>query len=324
VSGVLIVTLVIVAWLTASASAVRSVSRIWLRHWVEQRLRGAGAAEMYLERPHRMLLAASTGVSLTVFAAGLLVGSSGEPGWETVSTLFVYSLSMLIGAQLVPRAVARRWPTVLIPILLPPVRALDVVLTPLLGVVRRLTGERGASDDRTREEEADALQELLREGEIEGVGERAEIAIINSVVQFGERRLADVMTPRSDVFALDASIPADEVARRVAQSGFSRVPLYAGDLDHIVGMIHAFDILKHAGNGEAPALRPVATARASAGCNDQLIRMLRERRHLSVVTDDAGRTLGIVTLEDLLEELVGEITDAHDEPAGESKPGGAP
>ncbi|HEY3189380.1 MAG TPA: hypothetical protein VGJ70_17975, partial [Solirubrobacteraceae bacterium] len=75
-SGVLLVTLGIVAWLTASASAVRSVSRIWLRHWVEQRLRGAGAAELYLDRPHRMLLAASTAVSLTVFAAGLFLGSA--------------------------------------------------------------------------------------------------------------------------------------------------------------------------------------------------------------------------------------------------------
>ena len=321
-TGVLVVTLVIVAWLTAAASAVRSVSRIWLRHWVEQRLRGAGAAELYLERPHRMLLAASTGVSLTVFAAGLLVGGSARSGWDTVPTLVVYSLLLLVAGQLVPRAVARRWPTVLIPVLLPPVRALDVVLTPLLGVVRRLTGERRAAAERERDDDEDTLQELLREGEIEGVGERAEIAIINSVVQFGERRLADVMTPRADVFALDAALPPEEIARRVAQSGFSRVPIYANDLDHVVGMVHAFDILKNAG-GVASQLRPVGSSRPSAGCNDYLFRMLRERLHLSVVSDDAGRTVGIVTLEDLLEELVGEITDEHDEPsAGDTRPGG--
>ena len=120
-SGFLIASIAVVAWLTAAATAVRSASRIWLRHWVEQRLSGSVAAELYLERPHRMLLAATTGVSLTVFAAGAYIGTSATTPGSVLGQSFVYSLLLLVVGQLVPRAIARRWPSRLIPFLLPPV-----------------------------------------------------------------------------------------------------------------------------------------------------------------------------------------------------------
>ncbi|MFN8572544.1 MAG: CNNM domain-containing protein [Gemmatimonadaceae bacterium] len=304
----------IVAWLTAAATAVRSASRIWLRHWVERRLSGAVAAELYLERPHRMLLAATTGVSLTVFSAGAYIGANAPTTLVVVQLAIGYSLVLLVIGQLIPRAAARRWPSQLIPVLLPPVRALDIILSPLLALVRRVTGERRAEARRVAAEgEDDAIEELLREGEIEGVGDRAEIAIISSVVEFGERRLRDAMTPRSDIFAVDAAQAPDVIVRQVAQSGFSRVPVYRGDLDHIEGMLHAFDLLQS--EGEMPnTLRAVVTASGAARCSDILFRMLRERKHLAIVTDDRGLTTGLATLEDLLEELVGEIRDEHDEP----------
>ncbi|MEP7344223.1 MAG: CNNM domain-containing protein [Gemmatimonadaceae bacterium] len=318
-TGFLVVSIAIVAWLTAAATAVRSVSRIWLRHWVEQRLRGAITAELYLERPHRMLLAATTGVSLTVFAAGAYIGSGSTTG-SVLRQSMVLSLVLLVVGQLVPRAIARRWASRLIPVLLPPVRALDIVLTPLLALVRQVTGERRATANREATEgDDDAIDEVLREGEIEGVGERAEIAIISSVVDFGARKLVDAMTPRADIFAVDVTLAADEIVRQVAQSGFSRVPVYRGDLDHMEGMIHAFDMLQH--EGALPEeLRPVAVSPASARCSDMLFHMLRERNHLAIVTDERGATVGLVTLEDLLEELVGEIRDEHDEPGGVDLP----
>jgi len=317
-TGFLLISIAIVAWLTAAATAVRSASRIWLRHWVEQRLSGAVAAELYLERPHRMLLAATTGVSLTVFAAGAYIGTSATTTSTVLRTSLVYSLVLLVIGQLVPRAIARRWPSILVPVLLPPVRAIDIFLTPLLALVRLVTGERRATAYREATEgEDDAIDELLREGEIEGVGERAEIAIISSVVDFGERKLRDAMTPRADIFAVDATLPPDEIVRQVAQAGFSRVPVYRGDLDHIDGMIHAFDLLQH----DLPLrLRPVAISPATARCSDMLFHMLRERNHLAMVTDERGSTVGLVTLEDLLEELVGEIRDEHDEPGGSDVP----
>lgn len=105
----------------------------------------------------------------------------------------------------------------------------------------------------------------------------------------------------------------------VAQSGYSRVPIYRDSLDHVVGMLHAFDLLEMGGDA-LPRLRPVAFATTGMPCNDFLTRMIRGRSHLAIVRDDAGRTAGIVALEDLLEELVGDIRDEHDEPVAPTTP----
>ena len=314
-AALLLVTIGIVAGLTAAATAVRTVSRIWLRHWVEQRLRGAETAALYLERPQRLLLAASTGVAMVVFIAGTFIATAVPGGvLPLVRAIVGYALMLLMVGQLVPRAIARRWPSVVIPLLLPLLRLVEFLFMPLLLLARRLTGESRHEATTHQATDAEALEELLREGELEGVGEHTEIAIIEGVVQFGEKTLGEVMTPRDQVFALSVSTPSAEVARQVAQSRYSRVPMYGESLDDVRGMLHAFDLL-HVEGDELPALRPVTFATASMPCNEFLFRMIRGRSHLAVVREEGGRTVGVVTLEDLLEELVGEIRDEHDEPS---------
>ncbi len=318
--ALLVVTIVIVACLTAAATAVRSVSRIWLRHWVERRLSGARIAALYLERPQQLLLAATTGVAMTVFLAGTFIGTAVSGGAFAKGRAIVgYALALLLAGQLIPRAVARRWSSVFIPVLLPVLRVVEFLFWPILILVRRLTGETRREATEEHASDAEALEELLREGELEGVGDHTEIAIIEGVVQFGEKTLADVMTPRADVFAIAEGTAPAEVARMVAQSGYSRVPIYRDSLDHVVGMLHAFDLLEMGGDA-LPRLRPVAFATTGMPCNDFLTRMIRGRSHLAIVRDDAGRTAGIVALEDLLEELVGDIRDEHDEPVAPTTP----
>jgi putative hemolysin len=315
---VAIVTALVVAVLTAAAVAVRSVSRIWLRHWVERRLSGASLAELYIDRPQRLLLSAGTGVALAVFVAGAAIGAGDrsivQVGWH----LLVVAIVVLAFGQLVPRAIARRWPAPLVPALVPLLRAIDVLVTPLRwagGLLARPfcppntepPGEVARSD----------IEELLREGAREGVGESAEIAIISGVVQFGEKSAGEVMTPRADIFAVARRESPETVARRISRSKYSRVPVYDTSLDDVVGMVHAFDVLKTGGE-TWPPIRPVVVATRDTPCNKLLFSMLRTRRHLAVVRDALGATTGIVTLEDLLEELVGDIRDEHDEP--ESRP----
>lgn len=316
----LTISIIVVACLTAVATAVRSVSRIWLRHWVERRLSGAPTVELYLERPQQLILAATTAVALTVFLAGIFIGTH-LPGGPlmTAQVITVYVFALLIFGQLLPRAIARRWPSMIIPPLLPLLRLLEFILMPMLVVVKRLTGEAQRDAREKDTEDVDTLGELLREGELEGVGEHTEIAIIEGVVHFGEKTVADVMTPREEIFAVEASIPPEEMAARIAQGAYSRVPVFRGVLDDVVGFVHAFDMLQ-VQDGEGPTLRLVGVAAPTMACNDLLFRMLRERKHLTVVKAD-GRVLGLVTLEDLLEELVGDIRDEHDEPAA---PSGAP
>jgi putative hemolysin len=194
-------------------------------------------------------------------------------------------------------------------------RVAEILGFPMLLVARAASALAGRRD-RLRGADArvhDGLEDLLRDGELEGIGKREEIEIITGVVHFAEKRVRDVMTPRAEVFAIDESAPPGEAVRRIAQSAYSRVPVYRKTLDDVVGIIHVFDILDE-GPDRLPPLHPVLFADAGERCDDLLVRMLQLHQLLAVVRDEAGRTLGIATLEDLLEELVGEIRDEHDEP----------
>ena len=143
---------------------------------------------------------------------------------------------------------------------------------------------------------------------------RDDAVIITGVFQFADKRAGEVMTPREQVFAIDDGMDAHEAAELVARSAYSRVPVYRGSLDQVTGLIHAFDLLRGAEQAMAHP-RPVAWTTPETLCNTLLFVMLRDHRHLAIVRDANGRTLGLVTLEDLLEELVGDIRDEHDEPA---------
>lgn len=303
--------LLVVALLTAAGTAVRSVSRIWLRHWAERRLRGAALAETFVDRPQRLIFAAGAGTALCVVLGGILLARSYAGGaGRLAGALALGALLLLLAGQVLPRAIARRWAPQVVRALLPLLAALEIMLSPVLSLARSIV----ARLDRTpsHRPERDGLSDLLREGELEGIGERDEIAIITGVVEFGEKLVGQIMTPREELFALPAETETAELARRIAGSGYSRVPVYRGSPDDIIGMIHVFDVFK--ADAGRPVPRPVARAGAQTRCNDLLFEMLRKRRHLAVVQDGTGRTLGIVTLEDLLEELVGDIRDEHDEP----------
>lgn len=321
-----VVCLLLVAWLTAGAMAVRSASRIWLRYWAERRLRGAASVIQFLERPQRLLAAANVTIALTLSFVGLWIGwRSARSDGLAMATLASSAAIVILVGHLLPRAIARRWPSGIIPIAMPALYVAEISTRPLLAIGRSLAG----IDDTARgvEPPREAMQDLLREGELEGVGRHEEIAIITGVMEFGAKIVRDVMTLRRDIFAIPEGLEPRAVARQIAESAFSRVPVYRGSLDNIVGMYHAFDILKEHLQ-KLPPLRPVATARADTACNELLFRMLRARLHFAVVQDDQGHTLGIATLENLLEELVGDIRDEHDEPAaavgGNAASGGPP
>lgn len=301
----------VVGVLTGAATALRSVSRLWLRHWAEQRLAGAATATLYLERPHQLLVAAGTGIVGTVFALGAIIGVHvGDGVLATLNAMLTAALLLLVVGQLVPRAIARRWPAQTLAVLLPPLRLVERVTAPLVAFASRLVAHRRpAAPEPTPQETVD---DLLREGEIEGVGAAGERAIISGVLEFGARRVGDVMTRRGDVVAVDRALAGPQAAAFVAQAQFSRVPVYEGTVDHVVGLVTSWDVIARP-SAPLATLRPVAVATPEELCQSLMRRMLRDRRHLAVVQGAAGETLGIVTLEDLVEEVVGEIQDEHDE-----------
>jgi putative hemolysin len=318
VNALLIFLVLLVAWLTAAATAVRSVSRIWLRHWVEHKLVGSASAELFVARPSRLLLAAGTGVAALTMTIGVVAAAQAESRVALARTLVASAIVLLVLGQSVPRAVARRWGMELVPVLLPVLHALGVLVSPVLVLAEKAARALAREKPPSVSDERDALEDLLREGELEGVGEADESAIISGVVEFGVTRVRDVMTPRERIVAVDRSMPAADIARLVARTALSRIPVIDGDLDRVVGMIHSFDVFERP---LAPAgrIRRVTFAAPELPCIDLMRIMLRERRHLAIVRDASGRTLGLATLEDLVEELVGDIHDEHDDETGRDR-----
>jgi CBS domain containing-hemolysin-like protein len=303
--------LLVAAFGATAGAALITVSRAELTRAVGRRLRGASPSLGWLAGVDADLTAASATTSLGV----LLVGAT-LPGLLAGSgTTRIVALLVLLGAPLVLFAayLVPRWLT------LPRAQTVADRVLPILRPWSRVLGLLLPARTVTRPTD---LRSIWREGAAVGVRADDELVMVGGVMAFTVRPVREVMTPRTDIVALEENAALDDIRMVFAQSGYSRIPVFRGTLDDIVGMLHAFDLFKLRPRDPLP-VRPVAVTPASRSCGDLLLDMQRERRHLAIVLDEFGGTLGIVTLEDLLEELVGEIFDEHDEEV-RSQPAGGP
>jgi len=307
--------LLLIAAASGAGAVVRAAGRQWLREWVERQLGGGPARVARIVRPSRLLLGAAAATALLLALAGVAIGAAMAQPVPSILASILFSLAAVFVGHAVPRAIGQALAPRLERAALPALRITTQVLQPAVHtaefVALPFTGETRNGRPSTEREE---IEELLREDELEGISEPEELEFISGVVQFGARQVGEVMTPRTEVFALDVATPPRELALAIAGAGYSRVPVYRDTLDEIVGMVHVFDVLD-AGGERLPVIRPVKLAPETKPCREMLLEMLREQQHLAVILDEFGGTAGIVTLEDLLEEIVGDIRDEHDEPA---------
>ncbi len=172
---------------------------------------------------------------------------------------------------------------------------------------------------------AEAMDALLEAGEEEGILEESDRELVRSVVEFGDKTVREVMTPRPEVFAVPGSLSLQQFTAAIEQHAFSRVPVYGESLDDITGIAFAHDLLQVA-DTDAPThtvaemQRPAAFVPETKNGAELLREMQREKQHMRLVIDEYGSVAGLVTIEDLLEAIVGEIDDEHDEPEGEDAP----
>jgi putative hemolysin len=285
---------------TAGAALI-TVSRAELTRAVGRRLRGAAASLAGLAQIDNYLTAASATTSLGVLllgasVPGLLTGTSAPRA--LVALVLVAVPLVLFAAYLVPR-----WLTQ------PRAESVALRVTPVLRPWSKILGLLLPARMATRPTD---LRSIWREGAAVGNQDDDELMMVGGVMAFSSRPVREVMTPRTEIVAIEENAPLEEIRLVFAGSGYSRIPVIRGTLDDIIGMLHAFDLFKLEPGDPLP-VRPVAVTPARRTCGDLLLDMQRERRHLAVVLDEFGGTLGIATLEDLLEELVGEIFDEHDE-----------
>jgi CBS domain containing-hemolysin-like protein len=223
---------------------------------------------------------------------------------RVMAVVFVSVPALFVIAYAPPRALGRRWARTVVRRTIPGLRRLATVLSPL---------RQGAPQSRTDGGSDDEMDEAAAEGEAD------ELTALAGVLAFTERPIREVMTPRTDIVAVQEGVSVEEVGRLFTESGYSRLPVYRDSLDDLVGMIYAFDLLKTEPGAELP-IRTIATAPTFKRSAELLYEMQRDRRQIAVVLDEYGGTAGLVTFEDLLEELVGEIFDEHDGLARHSAP----
>ena len=221
-------------------------------------------------------------------------------------------------AATAPLLLALRWA------LWPVVRVMRAFDVP----IRRLTGipdprpeeqdENGIARGAARETAVKAeILHVASEGQAEGAVNSEEMDMIESVIEFGDRQAAEIMTPRTDMLALPLDASNEEIRKQVIEAGHTRIPVYDGDIDNIVGVLHAKDLL--ALEQTQPAnLRPLMRKPFFIPETKRLDDLLREfkarKSHMAIVLDEYGGTAGLVTLEDLIEEIVGDISDEYDQP----------
>jgi putative hemolysin len=324
---------------SGSETAMFSLSPVQLMKLEEDRHPRARLLRSLLEQPRRLIATIFIGNELVAIGASALLATTtasllpqrSQIVVTLVSTAISVVLILLLG-EITPKNIAarvvERWaataarPLWLLAIGMAPLR---VVIERIADLAVRLFGRRGEArggggPGRTLvgEDEFLTMVDAVKE---EGVIDESEQKLIHNIFAFGDRRVAEVMTPAERVFMLSANLPMARILSEVRASQYSRIPIYQGSRDRIVGLIYAKDLIPiafgQAGRGRRlqDLLHPGYFVPKTVKC-EQLLREFRQRKiHISLVVDEYGHFVGLITMEDLLEEMFGEIKDEKELPA---------
>ena len=310
------------AFFSASETAFSSLNQIRLKSRAEDGDSSAARVLAMAEQYDKLLSTILIGNNIVNIAAAsigtiLFTQMLGAERGATVSTI-VLTIIVLIFGEVTPKSLAKEMPEKVATAVSPFLVVLMALMTPLTWLFtqwKKLLGHfvhSGEADTITEGE----LMTMVSEAENDGELTDRESELIRSAIEFDDVEVEEILTPRVDVVAVGDDIPLEELAQTFAESGYSRLPVYHGTIDNIIGVVHEKDFyiarLKKATKIDdlvVPTLYTTGSTQIS-----QLLRTLREQHHhLAVVVDEYGGTEGIITLEDILEELVGEIWDEHDE-----------
>jgi putative hemolysin len=351
--GLVLLLMVVNGFFSGSEMAVVAVRRGRLEQLIKQGQASARIVGRLKEDADRFLATVQIGITLVSSLASAVSGGLAieyiEPllqhsgiavvqEWSqtlalSVVVLTISYLSLVVG-ELVPKSLALRYPE---PIACAVARPLDLLSRLLSVVVKLLTASShflllltvrgGKSSDASVSEEE--VKYLMREGAHKGIFDDTEQEFIHSVFAFADTTVRDVVTPRTEIQAVEVHTQSPQALHQMIESGFSRMPVYAEDLDHILGIVHIKELLRAQARGQAAELRdflhPAHFVPDSMPISHLLKELQGQRAHMALVVNEFGTVIGLVTTEDLLEEIVGEIHDEFDgeeeQPIQELSPG---
>jgi putative hemolysin len=306
----------------------------------QRSVRGAAAAMQLKETPETFLAT----IQIAITAVGTLTSAVGGAtavealspwlmrvglgaGAETVALgiiILVITYASLVVGELTPKAIALRNPERLACLMAPVVAAISRVLAPIVRVLSastnlllRILGMGTAQESPFVSE--DDVKYLVREGARKGVFEKVEEELVHNVFEFADTTVREIMTPRPQIKGLDLDTPPETVLGKAMEVGHSRIPVYQGSVEAIVGVVTLKDLLGAVARGETPRLpallRPAVFVPETVRISRLLRQIQQTRQGLAMVVNEYGSVVGLVTVEDVVEEIVGEIRDEGDHPA---------
>jgi putative hemolysin len=338
--SIIFLLIMINGFFSGSEIAVISVRRSRIDQLIEEGKKSARLVARLKDESDRFLATVQIGVTLVGSLASALGGASAieflRPVFQQSNSPFlqewgeVVALSLIVAVisylslvvgELVPKSLALRYPE---QIALAVARPLDIFSRLFSWMVKLLTASSNLllffSGTGAKSTEALVSEEevryLVSEGAEKGVFDDTEKEFIHSVFDFADTSVREVLTPRTEIHALAVDTPADDALREMVESGFSRMPVYEEDLDHILGIVHIKELLRARERGQVESLRNFLHPAYFVPDSMQISHLLRElqvrRSHMAVVINEFGTVIGIATIEDIMEEIVGEIRDEYD------------
>lgn len=321
---ILVALLILSAFFSATETAFTSLNRTRLKLLADDGKKSAKKALKHAENYDRLLYTILIGnniVNLTLATISTLLFSSiitnSESLSATLSTI-ISTVAVLIFGEVTPKTLAKEFPEKVAMFVAPIMDFFTIILYPLNLV---FTGWKLLLKKifKFKSEDVITEQELLtyvEEANEDGTLDNNETELISSAIEFNDAEVGDILVPRVNVIAVEENTPMKDIRLVFSEHGFSRLPVYRGSIDTIIGMIHEKDFYAAYTSG-ATDIKGIVTSMALATehmkISDLLRGMQKQKVHMATVVDEYGGTLGIVTLEDILEELVGEIWDEHDE-----------
>lgn len=324
---------------SASEIAVVASRRARIHKWVKEGRKGAELVEKWKRNPDPFLATVQIGVTLVGSLASALGGAAAiefiKPGlkaspwffpWaEPLSILMVVLpityFSLVLG-ELAPKSLAMRFPEKLACWVARPIHWMSLAFATSVSLltfpVRLMNSLTGAKEGARKESfiTEEEVKFMIKEGGAQGIFDPTEQQMIPRVFEFAEKHVKDVMIPRSDIVAIEVSTPRDELLNIVSEQRYSRYPVYEKDLDRIVGVIHLKDVTRLVISNKDIRLREIVRQPIYVREHQLLKEVMgyfqRRYLHMAIVRDAQGRTLGLFTLEDLVEEIVGDIWDEQD------------
>lgn len=325
----LIILLIFSGLFSGAETALSSLNIITVKKLKKKGVKEANTLEKLLSRPSKTLSTILIGNNIVNIAAPAIATELTLSLFSGKQVTFIVTMIMtiliLIFGEITPKTYSAYNSEKVVIKLGKPLEVLSVVFTPFLIVLNRVTKViikalgGNVNNNRTTVSEEE-IKTLVDVGEEAGIIEKQEKEMINSIFEIGDIEVTEVMVPRIDIVYLEEDVTVEEAIKKVLKCGFSRIPVIKKSIDNITGIIYAKDLLacyfkqdKDESKGIRELIRPAYYVPESKKAIDLLTEMQLEKIHIAIVLDEYGGTLGLVTIEDILEEIVGDILDEYDE-----------